>query len=43
MKRVEVDVKGASSKAISYQCHNCDYFEFEPKSSEKVLNGFRKK
>jgi predicted nucleic-acid-binding Zn-ribbon protein len=38
LKKVEVAVAGASSKAISYQCTNCDYFEFESESSKKVIN-----
>ncbi|MBI2598363.1 MAG: hypothetical protein HYW50_04155 [Candidatus Diapherotrites archaeon] len=41
LKRVEVKVQGASIKAISYQCQNCDYFEFEPVSSKKVIEELR--
>ncbi len=41
LKRVEVSVEGAKSKAISYQCPSCDYFEFEPKSSQKVVEELR--
>ncbi len=37
LKKVEVKVQGANNKAISYQCPDCDYFEFEQASSEKVL------
>ena len=37
LKKVEVNVHGAKSKATSYQCHKCDYFEFEPLSSRKVV------
>ena len=37
LREVEVKVQGAKSKAISYQCPDCDYFEFEPISSEKVI------
>lgn len=37
LKKVEVTVHGAQNKAISYQCDNCDHFEFEPESSQKVL------
>lgn len=43
MKIVEVEVKGTSSKSMSYQCPNCDYYEFEPNSSENVLKGLRRK
>lgn len=41
LKKVEVKVHGAQSKAISYQCPKCDYFEFEPISSSKVVEELR--
>ena len=41
LKKVEVGVHGAKQKAISYQCPNCDYFEFEPASSKKVVEELR--
>src|SRR3989338_11156648 len=41
LRKVEVNVHGAKSKAISYQCPDCDYFEFEPVSSEKVIQELR--
>lgn len=41
LKKVEVNVHGASNKAISYQCPKCDYFEFEPESSRKVVEELR--
>ena len=41
LKKVNVSVFGATSKALSYQCPNCDYFEFEPKSTEKVVAELR--
>ena len=41
LKKVEVKVHGAKNKAVSYQCPNCDYFEFEPISSAKVLQEIR--
>src|SRR3989338_844652 len=37
LKEVKVTVKGAQSKAISYQCPKCDYFEFESKSALDVV------
>ena len=37
LKKVKVSVQGAESKAISFQCPKCDYFEFKPASSNKVL------
>jgi len=41
MKKVEVKIAGADNKAISHQCTNCDYFEFEPVSSKKVIEELR--
>ncbi|MBS3137768.1 zf-TFIIB domain-containing protein [Candidatus Woesearchaeota archaeon] len=41
MKKVEVKVHGAQSKVVSYQCENCDSFEFEPQSSLKVVQELR--
>ena len=43
MKEVAVEVEGAKSKAVSYQCSNCDYFEFEPKSSAKIVKEIKAK
>jgi hypothetical protein len=41
LKKVAVSVSGAKNKAISYQCNKCDYFEFEPLSSQKVVEELR--
>ena len=41
LKKVEVIIHGAKQKAVSYQCSNCDYFEFEPISSKKVIDELR--
>ena len=41
LKKVKVKVTGAENKAISYQCPKCDYFEFEPESSQKVIEELR--
>ena len=41
LKKVEVKVHGAKQKAVSYQCPKCDYFEFEPESSKKVVEELR--
>ena len=41
LRKVEVKVAGAKSKAVSYQCLECDYFEFEPASSKKVVEELR--
>lgn len=41
LNKVEVNVHGATTKVISYQCSKCDYFEFEPISSRKVVEEIR--
>jgi len=41
LKKAEVNVYGAAHKVVSYQCPNCNYFEFEPISSRKVLDELR--
>lgn len=41
LKKVQVQVHGAQQKATSYQCPKCDYFEFEPSSSARVLEELR--
>ncbi|MDD9953368.1 MAG: hypothetical protein OXR66_03465 [Candidatus Woesearchaeota archaeon] len=40
-KKIHVAVHGAKSKAASYQCPSCEYFEFEQKSSNEVLKELR--
>ncbi len=42
LRKVEVKVAGAKSKAVSYQCPKCNYFKFEPLSSIKVVKELRK-
>jgi len=37
LKKVEVSVHDAKRKAISHQCPKCDYFEFEPLSSKRII------
>lgn len=37
LRKVEVKIHGAESRAVSYQCPKCDYFEFEQKSAQKVI------
>lgn len=41
LKKIGVKVDGAKNKAVSYQCSKCDYFEFEPVSSKKVIEELR--
>ncbi len=41
LRKVYVRVHGAKSKAVSYQCTKCDYFEFDPLTSRKVVEELR--
>ena len=41
LKKQLVHVSGATQKAVSYQCSECDYFEFEPQSSKRVIEELR--
>lgn len=41
LNKVEVSVHGAQNKVLSYQCSHCDYFEFDPQSSKKVVEELR--
>lgn len=41
LKKAAVSIEGAKSKAASYQCSSCDYFEFDRESTEKVLTELR--
>ncbi len=42
LRMVEVGVWGAKRKVVSYQCPDCDYYEFEKESSKKLLEDLRK-
>ncbi|MGV8162251.1 MAG: hypothetical protein ACP5N2_02865 [Candidatus Nanoarchaeia archaeon] len=37
LRKVFVTISGVKNKAISNQCPNCDYYEFENESSKKVV------
>ena len=41
LRKLRVSVEGARNKAISFQCSKCDYFEFEPVSSRRVVEELR--
>ena len=41
LKTVAVNVHGATNKALSYQCSKCDYFAFEPITSQNVVAELR--
>ena len=37
LKKVNVKVYRAKNKIVSYQCTDCDYFEFDPISIKKLI------
>lgn len=43
MKKVKVEVEDAKNKVDSYQCSSCGHFEFDKKSSKKVIEELREK
>ena len=43
LRKVEVDIEDAKTPAISYQCQDCDYYSFEPKSTMKIINEIKQK
>lgn len=42
LKKINVKVQDAKTKAISYQCGKCGWFRFEPKSAERVIKELKK-
>ncbi len=42
LKKVKVSIEDASTKAVSYQCPNCDYYTFDPKSSVQVIREIKR-
>ena len=42
MKLVEVETAGINQKVKSFQCSNCDHFEFEEDSSKKIISELEK-
>lgn len=43
LKKVSVDIEDANTKAISYQCSNCDYVTFDPKSAANVVREIKER
>jgi hypothetical protein len=41
LKEVKVKIFGTKKIVHSYQCQNCDYYEFDSISSKKVINELR--
>ena len=41
LARINVKVYGAQQKALSFQCGKCEYMEFDPLSSRKVVEELR--
>ena len=37
LRHIEIAVQGTRQKAWSYQCPQCDYFEFETNSVQNVV------
>lgn len=37
LKKVSIEIEDAETRAISYQCPDCDYYSFEPKSTRKII------
>jgi len=43
LKNIMVSVEGARNKILSEQCVKCGYFQYEPKSSVKVIEELKEK
>jgi beta-lactamase class D len=43
LEKIEVNIEDAETTAISYQCPNCDHFNFEPESTMKIINELKEK
>mgnify|MGYP001581551691 CR=1 FL=1 len=43
LRKVKVKIQDADSPVISYQCGNCDYFDFEENSIKKAINEIKAK
>jgi hypothetical protein len=43
LKKTKVEIEDAKARAISYQCVNCDYFTFDPKSAVEVVREIKEK
>ena len=43
LKKIKVEIEDAETKAISYQCPNCDFFSFEPETTLKIIKEIKAK
>ena len=43
LKKVKIKIEDAETKAISYQCKDCDYYSFEPESTMKIIGEIKQK
>ena len=43
LKKVEVEIEDAKIPVVSYQCSKCDYYNFEPQSTMKIINELKEK
>lgn len=43
LNKVNVEIEDAETKAISFQCPDCDFFTFEPESTLKIIKEIKTK
>jgi transposase-like protein len=43
LRKIDVEIEGADSKAISYQCPRCDFVEFDQESATRVVKELKTK
>ncbi|MBI3622947.1 hypothetical protein HY212_02605 [Candidatus Pacearchaeota archaeon] len=43
LNKVNVDIEDVETKAISYQCPNCDFFVFDPKNTLEIIKEIKEK
>ena len=43
LNKVQIEIEDAETKAISYQCPNCDFFTFEPETTLKIIKEIKAK
>jgi len=43
LNKVKVEIEDAETKVISYQCSNCGFFTFEPKTTLKIIKELKAK
>lgn len=43
LNKVKVEIEDAETKAISYQCPNCNFFTFDPENTLKIIKEIKAK